>query len=194
MPISPTLESLVGAQPIETRWGRGQLLTNKTSGLTTLWADLGGLRVAVDSPTSDQVTPEVVLAMVNSLGPAANQQVSTVIAEKPVIQKASPLPPVRARLNEQGIQEVTLVATAAGYSPARFAVSKGVPVRLTFRELGYAACAADLIFPTTPSTTAQLVLSSAQDQKTLEFTPLEAGDFGFHCVHDIYKGVMSVDG
>jgi hypothetical protein len=193
VPISPTLETLVGAQPIETKWGRGQLLANEDSGFSTLWADLGGLRVAVESPRSDQVSPEIVLAIVNSLGPAANQQVSSRIAEKPVIHSAAPLPPVRARLNAQGIQEVTLVATAAGYSPARFAVSKGVPVRLTFRELGDAACAAQLIFPTTPSKTAQLVLKSVQDQKIVEFTPLEAGDFTFHCIHDIYKGVMSVD-
>ena len=192
MPISPTLETLVGARPIETKWGRGYLLADAQSGLTTVWADVGGLRIAVDSPRGDPVSAETALAIVNSLGPAANQRVSSVIAQKPVIREAAPPPPAEARLNEQGIQELTLVATAAGYSPARFSVRRGIPVRLTFRQLGDAACAGELVFPADPAAPTELSLSSAQDKKTLEFTPVQEGDFAFHCVHDIYKGVMSV--
>jgi hypothetical protein len=192
IPISPTLETLVRSRPIETKWGRGYLLADPSSGQTTAWADIGALRVAIDSPSGDPVSPEIVLAILNSMGPAANQQVSSMIAEQPVIREAAPPPPIEITLNEQGIQELTLVATASGYVPARFSVRKEVPVKLIFRELGNAACASELVFPADPLNPTELRLSSAQDTEILEFVALEEGDFTFHCVHDIYRGVMTV--
>jgi hypothetical protein len=193
IPISPTLETLVGSRPIETKWGRGFLLTDSVSGHSTIWADVGLLRVAVDSTKGEPVSPEVALAILDSMGPAANQQVSSTIAEEPVIREAEPPPPVEIATNEQGIQELTLVATVAGYSPARFLVRKGIPVNLVFRALGDAACASELVFPANQTNPTELILDSPQDTKTLRFTPMQEGEFVFHCVHDIYKGVMVVE-
>ncbi len=36
-----------------------------------------------------------------------------------------------------GVQEVVLVISRSGYTPTHFAVKKGVPVRIVFRQLGY---------------------------------------------------------
>ncbi len=48
------------------------------------------------------------------------------------------LPPVEEiPVNAEGVQEIVLVVSRSGYTPGHFAVKAGVPVRLTFRQLGY---------------------------------------------------------
>ena len=88
--------------------------------------------------------------MAESLGPASNRQVFSFVVEKPVIKEMAPPPPMEIKINDQGVQELTLVVTPGGYSPLRFAVKKGVPVRLTFRQLGQVGCGNELIFPANP--------------------------------------------
>ncbi len=57
------------------------------------------------------------------------------------------LPPaVEVPLNDQGVQEVTLVVLPEGYNPAHFSVKKGLPVHLIFRQLGQVGCGDELIF------------------------------------------------
>jgi plastocyanin domain-containing protein len=43
-----------------------------------------------------------------------------------LIKEMAPPPPVEIKVNDQGVQELTLVVTPGGYSPLRFAVKKGV--------------------------------------------------------------------
>jgi plastocyanin domain-containing protein len=103
-----------------------------------------------------------------------------------------PPPPVEIAVNAQGIQELTLVVTPGGYSPLRFAVKKGIPVKLTFRQLGQVGCGNELIFPANPQSPSSLTLASEQDKQVLEFTPQQAGEFQFFCSHRMYRGVMTV--
>jgi plastocyanin domain-containing protein len=99
---------------------------------------------------------------------------------------------VEVETNAEGVQEVVLVVTPGGYTPLRFAVKKGVPVRLIFRSLGQVGCGNELNFPTGGGGMAALTLSSPSDQQVLEFTPQETGAFEFFCGHLMYRGVMTV--
>jgi len=84
------------------------------------------------------------------------------------------------------------VVTPGGYSPLRFSVKKGVPVRLIFRQLGQVGCGNELIFPTSPSNSVSVKLKSQDDQQVIEFTPQQTGEFQFYCSHQMYRGVMTV--
>ena len=48
VPANPELETLYGSKPIETRWGKGYLLT-QTKALCTVWVDIGLLRVSAST-------------------------------------------------------------------------------------------------------------------------------------------------
>jgi plastocyanin domain-containing protein len=157
-----------------------------------LWVDVGPLRVSVYTPNRTLLTPEQLLEMAETLGPASNQQVFSFVVEPAQIRQVAPPPPVEAKLNAQGIQEIDLIVTPGGYSPLRFAVKKDVPVRLTFRQLGQVGCGNTLIFPADPQNPTSLELASAQDKQVLEFTPGQAGAFEFYCSHQMYRGIMTV--
>ncbi len=92
VPGNPELESLAGSKPIQTKWGKGWLLTHK--GLTAIWADVGATRVSVYSPSVDKISKEDLLAMAESLGPASNKQVFSYAVKSEVKDVA---PPSRAR-------------------------------------------------------------------------------------------------
>ena len=84
------------------------------------------------------------------------------------------------------------MVTPNGYSPEHFSVQKGIPVKLTFRQIGQVGCGNEMIFQWDDGKSATLTLASSSDIQTLEFTPGEAGDFRFNCPHLIYRGVMTV--
>ena len=191
VPVNPDMEILANSRPIQTKWGKGWLLTQHQS-LAALWVDVGPLRVSVYTPNPDVLTPEQLLEMANTLGPASNQQVFSFVVEQPQIQAVAPPPPVEIATNAQGVQEVDLIVTPGGYSPLRFAVKKDVPVRLTFRMLGQVGCGDTLIFPADPQNPTSLQLASEQDKQVFEFTPRQAGAFEFYCSHQMYRGIMTV--
>ncbi|NLS76162.1 MAG: hypothetical protein GXY76_02770 [Chloroflexi bacterium] len=123
--------------------------------------------------------------------------------EAPVPEIAASLADIQAMLanlppaeeipvNADGVQEVMLVVSRSGYTPLHFAVKAGVPVRLTFRQLGYVPGGNELFVRWGERKETYLILSSPQDKKTLEFTPEEPGEFRFSCPHDWYEGVMTV--
>jgi plastocyanin domain-containing protein len=130
--------------------------------------------------------------MADTLGPASNRQVFSFVVDKPVVKELPPPPPFEVPLNEQGVQEFTLIITPGGYSPIRFAVRKGIPVKMTFRQLGQVGCGNTLIFPSDPTNLVSLALASESDQQVLEFTPQHTGTFEFHCSHVMYRGLMTV--
>ena len=191
VPVNPGMEILAASRPIQTKWGQGWLLSQGTS-LAAVWVDVGPLRASIYTHNLDVLTREQLLAMAESLGPASNRQVFNFVVDKPVIKEMAPLPPVEIKVNDQGVQELTLVVTPGGYSPLRFAVKKGVPVRLIFRQLGQVGCGNELIFPANPSSPSELKLASPQDKQVLEFTPQQVGQFEFHCSHQMYRGIMTV--
>jgi hypothetical protein len=191
VPVDPALEVMATSRPIETKWGRGWLL-NQAGNLLVMWVDVGPLRIAFLSPSLDVLPQEQLLAVAETMGPASNRQVFSFIVEPPKVRQMEPPPPVEIKTNEEGVQELTLVVTPGGYSPLRFAVKKGVPVRLIFRMLGQVGCGNELNFPVGAGSMRSLSLSSPDDKQVLEFTPQETGSFEFFCGHLMYRGVMTV--
>ncbi len=103
------------------------------------------------------------------------------------------LPPVEEiPLNAEGVQETVLVVSRSGYTPGHFAVKAGIPVRLTFRQLGYVPGGNILLIYWDSQDEIPLILTSPGDAEVLEFTPTEPGDYRFRCPHDWYEGVMTV--
>jgi hypothetical protein len=158
---------------------------------------IGTLRVAIKLSAMNLITYEQLSLVLDTLGPATNQQVFTKITEMPVTYNMPPA--VAVPINAEGVQEVTLVVTPDGYDPAHFAVKKGVPVRLIFRQLGQVGCGNELIFQyggehrEGEEERFELILATPADKKVMEFTPKEAGDFRYNCPHLIYRGVMTVE-
>jgi plastocyanin domain-containing protein len=128
--------------------------------------------------------------VLETLGPAANRQIYSSVQDVPL--SLSMPEPVEAPVNSAGVQELTLVVSPQGYSPVHFAVKKGIPVRLSFRQLGQVGCGNELIFQWGSRESKTLILDSPADQETLEFTPAQAGEFRFNCPHLIYRGLMTV--
>jgi hypothetical protein len=191
VPVNPDMETLASSRPVETKWGRGWLLRQGES-LVALWSDIGPLRVSIYSSNPTVLPSEQILAIADNMGPASNRQVFSFLLETPKVAEMPPPPPVEIPINEQGIQEVDLIVTPGGYSPLRFAVKVGVPVRLTFRQLGEVGCGNELIFPVGPENTAALYLESESDKKVFDFTPGTVGEFMFYCSHQMYRGIMTV--
>jgi hypothetical protein len=111
----------------------------------------------------------------------------------PRVAATGPLPPAEEiPINADGVQEVQLVISRSGYTPAHFAVKAGAPVRVVFRQLGYVPGGNILLVRWGQQQKQYLTLSSLTDKQVLEFTPQEQGDFKFNCPHDWYDGVMTV--
>ena len=96
MPVNPDMEILAGSRPIETKWGKGWLLTQGES-LVALWVDVGPLRVSVYTPNTDVLPREQILGIANNLGPASNNQVFSFIVDSPVVKDVPPPPPFEPR-------------------------------------------------------------------------------------------------
>jgi hypothetical protein len=191
VPVNPDMEILAGSRPIQTKWGRAWLLSQGQS-LNAMWVDVGPLRASLYTPRPDVVTREQLLAMAESLGPASNRQVFSFIVDPHEIREVPPPPPFEVPVNDEGIQEFTLVVTPGGYTPLRMAVKKDLPVRLNFKQLGQVGCGNELIFPADPRNPTALHLTSAFDKKVLDFTPSTVGDFQFFCSHQMYRGILRV--
>jgi hypothetical protein len=191
LPVNPDLEILSASRPIETQWGQGWFLSQGED-LTALWVDIGPLRISVYTGFLKAIKNEEILMIANTMGPASDQQVFSFVVAAPSIRQSEPPPPLEIQPNASGVQELTLVVTPGGYSPLRFSVKKGVPVRLIFRQLGEVGCGNELIFPSDPTSPASLALRNPEDQQVLEFIPQETGEFQYYCSHQMYRGVMIV--
>ncbi len=191
VPGNPAKEVLYGSIPIQTKWGKGWLLSQGTS-LSAIWVDIGPLRVSIYTQRVDVLPNERILQIADTLGPPSNQQVFFFSVATPQIKAADPPPVFEVPLNSDGIQELTLVVTPGGYSPLRFSVRKGIPVKLIFRQLGQVGCGNELLFPTDSTHRTELRLVNEKDKQELDFTPNEVGEFQFFCSHQMYRGIMFV--
>ncbi len=191
VPANPELHTLQGSRPIQTKWGRGWLLTQAKS-LAVLWIDIGSLRVSLATPDLDKVSREQLVQAGNTLGLASNLQTYSFVTTLPAIQGVTPPPPFEVKVNSQGVQELNLTITPGGYSPIRFAVKQGIPVRINFRAIGEVGCGRVLVFPADPRNPSALQISDEQPVQVLEFTPQTAGDSGFRCTNNCFRGVMTV--
>jgi hypothetical protein len=190
VPIDPKKEILASSRPIQTKWGKGYLLRQGIA-LRAIWVDVGATRISLYTSNLEVVPEEQLLAIAETLGPPSNLQVFHFDAQ-PAIKDMPPPPPYEVQTNTQGIQEFTLVITPGGYDPIRFAVKKDIPVRLHFRMLGQVGCGNEMNFPADPKNPSSLILTSETDEKILDFTPRQGGDFQFYCAHQMYRGIMTV--
>jgi len=152
--------------------------------------DAGPLRVMAEMSGARLLTRQQMLAILETLGPAANLQVTTRLED---VADTFGLPPaVEIPTGADGVQEVVLVITSEGYTPAHFSVYKDIPARLVFRQLGQVGCGNELVFRWGDNQQTLLTLAGTSDTQILEFTPGEAGEFPFNCPHEIYRGAMTV--
>jgi hypothetical protein len=191
VPVNPDKEILAASRPIQTKWGDGWLL-RQGERLIAIWVDIGPLRASIYTTDQSVLPKEDLLAVAETMGPASNRQVFDFIVDPPEVRQVEPPPPLEIPINDQGVQEVDLIITPGGYSPLRFSVQKGVPVKLTFRQLGRVGCGNELNLNYGPGLSAGLKLADASDAKVFEFTPQQAGEFQFFCAHLMYKGIMTV--
>ncbi len=191
VPANPELETLSGSRPIQTKWGKGWLLTQGKS-LIAVWVDVGPLRVSLSTHNIDVLSREQLVMAANTLGLASDLQVYSFATELPVIKDVTPPPPFEVPVNSQGVQEFNLTITPGGYSPMRIAVKKDIPVRLVFRAIGQVGCGNALTFPSDPANPVTLELKSETDVQVLEFSPQSPGDFRFFCPHNTFRGILTV--
>jgi P-type Cu+ transporter len=97
--------------------------------------------------------------------------------------------PKEARLAEVrgGVQEVEVIVKG-GYSPSLIRVRRGVPVRIVFDRRESSDCSARVVFPDFEIGKAL----PAFGKTTVEFTPTEAGRFGFACGMNMLRGTIVV--
>ena len=191
VPVNPDKEVLAAARPVQTIWGQGWL-RKQGEQLIALWTDVGPLRVSTFTNSQQIASQEEILQIASTLGPASQAQVFDFVLELPDVRAVEPPPPLEIPINEDGVQEFTLVVTPGGYDPLRFQVKKDVPVKMTFRQLGRVGCGNELIFPTNSTEIASAHLNDMGDSQLIEFTPDEAGEFQFRCSHTMYRGLMTV--
>lgn len=141
-----------------------------------------------------QLVPEDVTLELVALSAGAPTPVPDVARslEEIEAQMANLPPPEEVPVNAEGVQEVMLVVSRSGYTPVHFAVKRGIPVRLTFRQLGYVPGGNELNVRWGPQKGTYVMLASITDKKVLEFTPEEVGEYRYSCPHEWYWGVMTV--
>jgi hypothetical protein len=191
VPVLPEMETLSGSRPVETKWGKGYLLTQKDT-LICVWVDVGPLRVSISTPNLETISREQLVLMANTLGLASSLQAYSFITRIPSIQDVAPAPPFEVKVNDHGVQELNLTITPGGYSPMRFVVKKDIPVKINFRALGEVGCGDTLIFPVEGGNSLSAKITKEKLLQVLEFTPHTAGGVNFNCTTQCYQGVMTV--
>jgi hypothetical protein len=190
IPANYSRENIMAMDTISTRWGVGKILNNSSEGTIMLWTDIGPLRVNIVS-RDGAATIEQVLNIVNSLELASERQVNSFVSALPDSQQIAPPGPVEIVNNGKGIQEVNLTITPGGYSPMRFLVKRGMPVRINFRAQGIIYCGNTLI-PDSSGSLKTIKITKDQPIPVLDFTPISAGDTSFNCINNCYRGFMTV--
>lgn len=88
---------------------------------------------------------------------------------------------------ENGVQVVRMTENNRGYSPNRFSVKKGVPVKWIIDAQAPYSCASSLVVPKLGIQT-----SLKAGENIIEFTPTETGQLPFSCSMGMYVGVFNV--
>jgi Cupredoxin-like domain len=189
----PTVDETAGG--LQTSGGNAQrctcMCTDPTLCSTSmLMIDSGPVRIRGETSDPAILSSEHVKVILNTLAPASGLLTYTTLDDVPL---SAGLPPAEEiPINDNGIQEVVLVASPGGYTPVHFSVQKGIPVRLVFRILGDVGCGNELYVQWGAQEIGFLSILNPSDNAVLEFTPEESGDFLFHCSHYIFQGVMTV--
>ncbi|MFA6995224.1 MAG: sulfite exporter TauE/SafE family protein [Patescibacteria group bacterium] len=88
---------------------------------------------------------------------------------------------------ENGVQVVHMTENSNGYSPNRFSVKKGVPVKWIVEAKAPYSCASVLLIPKL-----KIQKFLAAGENIIEFTPTESGQLPFSCSMGMYTGVFNV--
>lgn len=88
---------------------------------------------------------------------------------------------------KNGVQIVRMTQKANGYSPNRFTVQVGVPVRWIITSEAEYSCAASIYMP---SYNIQQYLNIGEN--IIEFTPRQTGTISFSCSMGMYRGAFTV--
>jgi plastocyanin domain-containing protein len=96
--------------------------------------------------------------------------------------------PVAARM-EDGVQIVEIAVEATGYSPASIQLQAGVPARLVFTRTVEGDCPSQVQAPALGIAPTALPLD---EPFAVEFTPAEAGQYGFTCGMEMMEGTILV--
>uniref|UniRef100_A0A7C4M2D2 HMA domain-containing protein n=1 Tax=candidate division CPR3 bacterium TaxID=2268181 RepID=A0A7C4M2D2_UNCC3 len=86
-----------------------------------------------------------------------------------------------------GIQVAKMKEDSRGYSPDRFIVKKGIPVRWVIDAQNIYSCAGNIVAPKL-----DLVKDLKQGENVIEFTPSDIGEIYFTCAMGMYGGVFKV--
>lgn len=100
----------------------------------------------------------------------------------------APKAQTRAAVSASGAQEVA-ITVKGGYTPDVIVVKAGRPVRLIFTRQESSACSEKVLFPDFN----QNALLPEGEQVTLEFTPEQAGEYGFQCQMGMLRGKLIVE-
>jgi len=88
---------------------------------------------------------------------------------------------------KNGVQEVRMTQDGSGYSPNKFTIQKGIPVRWIINSESIYSCAASI---TAPSLGIRQGLKLGEN--VFEFTPQETGTIRFSCSMGMYTGAFTV--
>ncbi len=90
-------------------------------------------------------------------------------------------------LLQNGVQIVHMIESRRGYSPNKFLIKKGIPVKWVIDAQAPSSCASAIILPKL-----NIERSLMAGENIIEFTPTESGDLPFSCSMGMYSGVFSV--
>ena len=89
---------------------------------------------------------------------------------------------------ENGVQVVHMTQDSNGYSPYKFTIKKGIPVKWIITSDGSFSCAKSILMQQMNINT---VLNTGEN--TFEFTPTEVGTLSFSCSMGMYRGQFTVE-
>ena len=94
---------------------------------------------------------------------------------------------IQSAVINDGVQEITMEVSAAGYSPDKIVVEKGVPVRIITNSTEDAGCVRGVMIP-------EFNINAALEvgQDVIEFTPEKEGTFEYLCQMRMSKGTLEV--
>lgn len=87
------------------------------------------------------------------------------------------------------IQEVTLTARTGGYDPNTIIAKAGIPLKINFKAEQGAGCNRALVFP--DFGVSKILQPGGSD--TVQFTPANAGTYGFRCSMGMFRGKLIVE-
>lgn len=88
---------------------------------------------------------------------------------------------------ENGVQVVRMTESNRGYSPNKFSIKKGVPVKWIIDAQAPYSCASSIVIPKLG-----IEESLVAGENIIEFTPDEVGKLAFSCSMGMYTGVFNV--